>query len=29
MVRRAVAIKIGEIAEFMEKAHVINDLIPI
>lgn len=29
MVRRAVAIKIGEIAQFMDKAHVINDLIPI
>jgi len=29
MVRRAVAIKIGEIAQFMDKNHVINDLIPI
>jgi hypothetical protein len=29
MVRRAVAIKIGEMAQFMEKVHVISDLIPV
>ncbi|CAK61709.1 unnamed protein product (macronuclear) [Paramecium tetraurelia] len=29
MVRRAVATKIGEIAQFMDKIHVIQDLIPV
>lgn len=29
MVRRAVAIKIGEIAGFMDKVHVISDLLPV
>lgn len=29
MVRRAVATKIGEIAQFMDKVHVISDLIPV
>ncbi|KAM3135001.1 hypothetical protein pb186bvf_012825 [Paramecium bursaria] len=29
MVRRVVAIKIGEIAQYMDKQHVIADLIPI
>jgi serine/threonine-protein phosphatase 2A regulatory subunit A len=29
MVRRAVAMKIGELANCVEKDHVINDLIPL
>lgn len=29
MVRRVVAIKIGEISSSMDKVHVISDLIPI
>ena len=29
MVRRAVATKIGEIAQYMDKVHVISDLITV